>query len=405
MWRGIYIAWDSVERHMATTAMACWGMCIGVGSVILVAAIGLSAHTRIDNQLASVGRNLILVKPGGQNNAGIVTQHGDLRDNDVEALRKDEVLCGVVAAIAEAQGTIMPVSAPTGCRHVTCVVGHVPALQTARGWELAAGRFLVDNDLRLGTRVCVLGETVRERLFGASSPLGQKVRVGNTLFSVVGVLRPKGQALNGYNQDDELIVPLTTFRATVSVTVPHVDVIVLTTRRAGDYENTVARIGTVLRAHRLLKTDQPNDFEVVGLRSLVDLGSTLNDTFQRLTIGVASIAIIVGGVGVAGTFLAGVRERTGEIGLRLAVGASPMGVFWQFLSEAVGVTMLGGGGGAVGGLAIAFVVTTAFGWPFILPAVYAAMALLVIVLVGICAGAYPAWTASRTDPICALRHL
>src|SRR5262245_37181745 len=117
MWRGIIIAWDSLGRHAATTRLACWGMCVGVGSVILVAAIGLSAHSRLDNQLATVGRNLILVKPGGTNNAGILTEYAELRDGDVDALRKDEVLRRLLASIAEAQGTTSPVLSPTGRRH------------------------------------------------------------------------------------------------------------------------------------------------------------------------------------------------------------------------------------------------------------------------------------------------
>jgi len=395
------VALDALRAHKGRTALTSLGIVIGVGAVIALVAAGEGARHKLEERLDTIGRAMILVRAGARTHTATVADVVPLTAADAEAIRKQ---AGVyLAGVAEVQitqrlATTREATAPV------IVVGSTPDLRTIRRWEVAAGRFYTDEDIRRRSAVCLLGQTVRKRLFpDTPDPIGQTVRIDRTIFRVIGLTAAKGRSATGEDQDDQVFVPLTTLQHRL-VGAERVNLIIVSAKSDSLIPLAQSAIERALRQRHRLKPDAPADFEVSSVQELTELAVVLTATLQALSAVIASVSLVVGGVGVMNIMLVAVTERTREIGLRMAVGARPADVLLQFLGEAVVLTLFGGLIGVLIGVGGALGMATALDWPVVVRAEVIGLAFAVSAAVGVGFGFYPAWKASRLDPITALRH-
>lgn len=395
------VALDALVAHKARSALTSLGIVIGVGAVIALVAAGEGARSKLDERLATAGKDLIMIRAGSRTNQMAVADFTALSSADAEALRRQ--LGSVLAGVAEVQVTQRIASTGQTSTGVV-VVGSTPEIQRLRGWDMAFGRFYNAEDMRRAATVCLLGDTVRKKLFPETpNPVGRTVRIDRTLFRIIGVTAPKGRSATGADQDDQIFVPITTLQQRLAGE-EKVNLIMAAAKSEDVLPAALTEIDRVLRARHKLKPEAPADFEVTSVQELADLASVIANTLQALSAVIASVSLIVGGVGVMNIMLVAVSERTSEIGLRVAVGARPADVLGQFLGEAVLLAVLGGTIGVLLGLAAAWAMAIGLDWPMVVPPGIIALAVGVSAAVGIGFGFYPAWKASRLEPIVALRQ-
>jgi putative ABC transport system permease protein len=395
------VALDALLAHKGRSALTSLGIVIGVGAVIALVSAGEGARYKLDERLATVGRAMIIVRAGSRTNQLAVADFTPLTAADAAALRRQ--VGPLLAGVAEVQVTQRMASTRTANAPVTAV-GATPEIQSIRGWEMARGRFYTDEDLRRRAAVCLLGETVRQKLFADTpDPVGQTVRIDRTLFRVIGVTAPKGRSATGADQDDQIFVPLTTLQHRLAGE-EKVNLIVAAAKSEALLPRALAEVERVLRQRHRLKPGDPADFDVSSVQELAELAFVVTATLQGLSAVIASVSLLVGGVGVMNIMLVAVTERTREIGLRMAVGAKPADVLLQFLGEAVVLTLLGGLIGVTLGVAGAAVLAVGLDWPVVVPPGAVGLAFAVSAGVGVAFGFYPAWKAARLDPITALRY-
>lgn len=396
-----FVALDALRAHKGRTALTSLGIVIGVGAVIALVAAGEGARHKLEERLDTIGRNMILIRAGARTHTATVADFVPLTAADADAIRKQAgvYLAGVAEVqITQRMATTREATAPV------IVVGSTPDLRTIRRWEMAAGRFYTDEDVRRRAAVCLLGQTVRKRLFpDTPDPIGQTVRIDRTIFRVIGLTAAKGRSATGEDQDDQIFVPLTTLQHRL-VGAERVNLMIVSARSEALIPQAQSAIDRALRQRHRLKPDAPADFEVSSVQELTELAVVLTATLQALSAVIASVSLVVGGVGVMNIMLVAVTERTREIGLRMAVGARPADVLLQFLGEAVVLTLFGGLIGVLIGIGGALAMATALDWPVVVRAEVIALAFAVSAAVGVSFGFYPAWKASRLDPITALRH-
>lgn len=395
------VALDALRAHKGRTALTSLGIVIGVGAVIALVAAGEGARHKLEERLDTIGRNMILIRAGARTHTATVADFVPLTAADADAIRKQAgvYLAGVAEVqITQRMATTREATAPV------IVVGSTPDLRTIRRWEMAAGRFYTDEDVRRRAAVCLLGQTVRKRLFpDTPDPIGQTVRIDRTIFRVIGLTAAKGRSATGEDQDDQIFVPLSTLQHRL-VGAERVNLMIVSARSEALIPQAQSAIDRALRQRHRLKPDAPADFEVSSVQELTELAVVLTATLQALSAVIASVSLVVGGVGVMNIMLVAVTERTREIGLRMAVGARPADVLLQFLGEAVVLTLFGGLIGVLIGIGGALAMATALDWPVVVRAEVIALAFAVSAAVGVSFGFYPAWKASRLDPITALRH-
>jgi putative ABC transport system permease protein len=397
----IQVALDALRAHKGRSALTSLGIVIGVGAVIALVSAGEGARHKLDDRMASIGKSIIIVRAGSRSNQMAVADFAPLTAGDADALRRQvgQLLVGV----AEVQVT-QRVAASRYAQAPVAIVGSSPEIQPIRAWDMAAGRFYSAEDMRRRAAVCLLGETTRKKLFpDLPNPVGQSIRVDRTMFRVIGVTVPKGKSAAGTDQDDQIFIPITTLQHRLAGE-EKVNLIVVAARDDGLLPKAKAEIERVLRQRHRLKPDAPADFDVSSVQELAQLAYMVTTTLQGLSAVIASVSLLVGGVGVMNIMLVAVTERTREIGLRMAVGAKPADVLLQFLGEAVMLALLGGLIGVTLGLAGAVAFGFALDWPVVVPPAAVVLAFAVSAAVGVTFGFYPAWKASRLDPITALRY-
>jgi putative ABC transport system permease protein len=396
----IRVALAALLVNKGRSMLTSLGIVIGIAAVIAMVSAGGGARYKLDDRLESVGKNLILIKPGSRTQLGIAADSTPLKREDAAAIRKQ--LGTLVTGVSESQMTQRIVTTRYGS-HFTALVGATPELQRIRNWKMALGQFYSEDDVKSYAPVCLLGHTLRQKLFPARDPLGQSVRIGPVELQVKGVLEEKGRSPTGGDQDDQLFLPITTMQQ--KLTGKDSLALILTAARSEDLvEKAKDEVIKVLRERHHIKPGAAEDFDVSTVQEMAELAVILTATMQYLVAVIASISLIVGGIGIMNIMLVSVTERTREIGIRMAIGATPGDVLTQFLIEAVVLALVGGIIGITLGIGATVGVAAVADWPIVVQPQVVVLAFAVAAGVGIFFGYYPALKASRLDPIEALRY-
>jgi putative ABC transport system permease protein len=396
----VRIALGALLVHKGRSFLTSLGIVIGISAVIAMVSAGDGVQTKLDERLATVGKNVVLVRAGSRPKSGIIADPTPLTRDDAAALRKQTG--SLLTAVAEVQLS-QRVAATRNTHWATLLCGTTPDMLAIREWRPAAGRFFTGEEVVQTAPVCVLGDTVRRKLFGESGEaVGQSVRVDKLSLRVVGVLTPKGRNPAGADQDDEVFLPITTLQRKV-VGEDKINIILAAVRSESLTPRAVDEITRVLRRTHKVK-EGSEDFDVSSVAEMAELAYVVTNYLQMLIAVIASLSLLVGGIGIMNIMLVSVTERTREIGLRMAVGATAGHVLTQFLLEAVILSMLGGLAGITLGLGAAIGLAHLAGWPLVVSPAAVLLAVAVAAAVGVFFGFYPAWKASRLDPIEALRY-
>ncbi len=397
------LALGALKRNRLRSLLTSLGVIIGVGALIVTVASGEGSKAVLEAQLATLGTNLLIILPGSTTSGGARGGPGSgrrLTYSDLMALTK-----GVSAARAAA-----PVDRTTAQvvidnqNWLTTINGSTPDFFSIREWSLARGRFFNTAEADSGAKVCVLGQTVASQLFGNGDPLGQLVRVKAMPCEIIGVLNSKGQSSQGQDQDDLVVMPWVTFKSRMmSQDRVHVGTILVSALSPDEVSHAQSQVIGVLRQEHHLSDKDLDDFTVRNLADLAATQEAAADTQTSMLRNVAAVSLLVGGIGIMNIMLVSVTERTREIGVRLAIGASENKVLLQFLVEAVVLSAAGGVIGIVLGLVGSFAIATVNGWPFITSPAWILVAFGISMSIGVLFGYYPARKAARMNPIDALR--
>jgi ABC-type antimicrobial peptide transport system permease subunit len=401
------LAARSLLRHRVRSGLAMLGIVIGIAAVICMVALGQGASGMVQAQLDAMGRNLLMIWPGAASSSGGISYGGGtgiaLTPADADALLDQVPSLAAVTPVERTRGQQLIFENRNWVPGTAYGVGHTFPL--VRSWPAEEGEFFSERDVVSSAKVCLIGRTVADNLFPDESPLGKTMRMKNIPFRIVGVLAPKGTSSMGSDQDDVVVLPWTTCLNLIEGSAfDNVDQILAATARPEDIPLAMAEITEVLRARHRLQPSEPSDFRIYSMAEMAAGGVETAKTMSALLAGIASISLLVGGIGIMNIMLVSVTERTREIGLRLAVGARGRDILQQFLVEAV---LLAGAAGVIGllvGAGASRLLAQANGWPLLLsPALMAGTALFSCA-VGVFFGLYPALRAARLDPIEALRH-
>jgi putative ABC transport system permease protein len=386
--------------HKGRSALTSLGITVGIAGVVAMVAAGDGARQKLDERLEGAGKNLIIVRPGGRNRTGFITDYHPLIPGDAEAVAREAgpLLVGVVPW----QETQAAASCGPHTSAVTAV-GTWPAFRRVGNWRIVLGRSFEHADLDRAAPACLIGQTVRRSLFpDTANPVGETLRLGRLRLRVLGVLGSKGSTPLGMDQDNQLILPLTTLQRKV-VGREHIDMLLATARSAQAIPAAEQAVTRALRRQHHRPAAVGNDFDVSSVQELASFAVTMTVLLQALIAVIASVSLVVGGIGIMNVMLVSVTERTREIGIRLAVGATPAAILVQFLLEAVVLALLGGLAGILLGVAAAAGLARLGDWPLVVSPAVVLLAFTVTTAVGIVFGYYPAWKASRLEPIDALR--
>jgi len=399
----IRIAMRALARNKLRSSLTMLGIIIGVGAVIAMVSVGQGAQQQAQQQIAAMGSNMLFVQSGTVNRGGQRMGWGATKTLVYEDMTA--ILREVPTVKAAAPGSQASAQVVFGNDNwATNINGTEPQYFDIRSWPFAEGTSFTQDDVSLAANVAVIGETVRKNLFGPIDPIGQTVRINNLPFRVVGLLTPKGtSAAMGQDQDDVIRVPITTLQKKITGQPWLRWIMVSAVSQEASY-TAQQQITSLLRDRHRIRTGQDDDFFVRNLADVADLADQNARLFTILVASIASISLIVGGIGVMNIMLVSVTERTREIGIRMAIGATEADVKQQFLIEAVVLSLAGGAVGIVFGIAVSYVLTQTLGWAVLVSPMAIVAAVIFSMAVGIFFGFYPAQKAAQLDPIEALRY-
>jgi putative ABC transport system permease protein len=399
----IRIAMRALARNKLRSSLTMLGIIIGVGAVIAMVSVGQGAQQQAQQQIAAMGSNMLFVASGTVNRGGMRMGWGATKTlvyEDMVAILRE---CPAVRAAAPGSQTSAQVVFGND-NWSTNIVGTEPSYFDVRSWPLTEGSSFTQEDVSLAANVAVIGESVRKNLFGPTDPIGETIRINNLPFKVVGLLSSKGtSATMGQDQDDIIIVPLTTLQKKITGQDWLRWIMVSASSQQASYA-AQKQITALLRDRHRIRPGQDDDFFVRNLADIADLADQNARLFTILVASIASISLIVGGIGVMNIMLVSVTERTREIGIRMAIGATEGDVKQQFLIEAVVLSLVGGGIGIFFGISASYILTQTLGWPVLVSPVAIVAAVIFSMAVGIFFGFYPAQKAAQLDPIEALRY-
>jgi putative ABC transport system permease protein len=399
------ISLRALRVNKMRSALTMLGIIIGVGAVIAMLAVGTGASEKISQQISSIGSNLIIILPGSTTSGGLRMGMGSqptLTRDDAEAIQKECSAVQEVAPVLNGAAQIVY----SNQNWSTGVYGTTASMLAIRDWPISSGRGFTDQDIRNATKVAILGQTVVENLFGSIDPVGQMIRIKKVPFMVIGVLDRKGQSPQGQDQDDTIYIPVTTAQKKIfGTSFPGmVRTIMVKARSTEDLAVAEKQINELLRQRHHLSARQDNDFTVRNLTQIMQVAEQSTKVMTLLLGAIASVSLLVGGIGIMNIMLVSVTERTREIGIRMAVGAKTWDIRLQFIIEALTLAMIGGIAGILLGVGGSHLLSMFAGWSTVVSTLSVVMAFGFSGLVGIFFGFYPAYKASLLNPIDALRY-
>jgi putative ABC transport system permease protein len=400
-WNAILLALREIRRNVLRSSLTILGIVIGVAAVITMVTIGQGATAQVQADIGKLGTNLLQVfrGQGFGGGGGARSSAPPFTMDDATAIESE--LSGVEAVAPSSNASAQAIYGNTNW--FTSITGSTDKFLEVRDWTLSSGRNFSESELRGGAAVCLLGNTVKQELFGAEDPVGITIRLGKLACQVIGTLGAKGQSGFGQDQDDLVVIPLRTLQRRMAGN-SDVGAILVSARDGVSTEKVQADIERLLRERRKVRAGGEDDFNVRDLKEVASAFTSSTRVLTALLGAVAAVSLIVGGVGIMNIMLVSVTERTREIGTRLAVGAMARDVLLQFLVEAVVLAALGGVIGILLGLGAAALATSAFKIPFVLNLTIVALSFAFSAAVGIVFGYFPAQRAAQLDPIEALRH-
>ena len=398
---------QSLRANLLRSVLTSLGIIIGVAAVICMVAVGNGAEQRVQKVIQDLGSNIIIVLNGARRRGGVRSARGSsisLTEGDTLAIQRE--ISAVKVAAANVRGGAQIVFGNTNWN--TAIYGITDEYFTARSWSVVNGRRFNRNEERGSAKVAIVGQTIVKEVFGGDNPIGQILRINRVPFTVIGILRKKGETPWGRDQDDVIFVPLSTAKKRVlggrRIKGNLVGAITVQAHTAEQVDEVVRETKALLRQRHKLRQGQPDDFYVRNISSFLNARAESTKVMTLLLASVAAISLIVGGIGIMNIMLVSVTERTREIGLRMAVGGRRRDIMAQFVVEAVTLSSIGGVLGIALGVGGSLVLSDAFGWPMVLEPQSIVIAVGFSAAVGIFFGYYPARKASRLDPIEALRQ-
>jgi putative ABC transport system permease protein len=398
------IAFVALRRNKVRSALTALGVIIGVASVIAMIALGSGAREAIDAQIQSAGTNVVYVSAGssGRGGGGVRGGIGSVQTltlEDAAAIRDQVSAVAMLTPVVRGRAQLIAGDQNWN----TSVEGGNEDYVAIRSWPLTSGANFTTRDLQIADKVCLLGRTVAETMFPGQDPVGQLVRIKNLPFRVVGVLAPKGQGQWGDDQDDIVVAPYTTIQKKL-LGITYIHRIMVSATQADLVEPTAVAITRLMRERHRSQSPDDDDFSVRTVEEMAQTRVQLAQTMTGLLMSVASVSLLVGGIGIMNIMLVSVTERTREIGLRMAVGARTRDILRQFLAEAVALSILGGVAGILLGVGVSLAITRGLGWPTEITGASILLAFAFAASVGVFFGYYPARKAAALDPIDALRY-
>ena len=395
----LILALRELRRNLMRSGLTTLGIIIGVAAVIGMVTLGNGATASVTSSISSLGRNLLILSPGTRRIGGASSDASAFDPGDVEAVKRDIANLRAVAPVVMRS----EVAVEGNQNHPTQIAGTDNAYFDAREWPLTAGRVFTDAEIRSGKAVCVIGQTIRTKLFGAEDPLGAEIRVRDVPCGVIGILSMKGQSTFGQDQDDIVVMPVRTVQRRLAGNT-NIGSVWIASQRAEDVPKVKADLMRLMRERRHLARGTPDDFQANDMAQISQIVQTTTGILTLFLSAVAAVSLLVGGIGIMNVMLVSVTERTREIGIRLAIGARERDVLTQFLVEAVMMSAFGGLIGIGFGLGVSAVGTHLLKLAFVPSPEIVLLAFLFSAGIGIAFGYFPARRAARLDPIEALRH-
>jgi putative ABC transport system permease protein len=398
----VRIAGESIRKNKMRTLLTMLGIVIGVGAVIIMVAVGQGAQKSIANQINALGTNLLIVTAGSSNQGGVsqgAATFNRITIQDADKLKSEGTLFSGVSPVVMTRTQVIA----GGTNWRTSINGVSTDFQTIRDWQMQSGTFFTDNDVRALRKVAVIGNTVATNLYQGGDPVGSQLQIRNVPFTVVGVLAPKGQNAGGQDQDDVVLVPYTTAQSRLAGNT-RIGQILVSATSSQDIPQAQEEVRAIMReSHRIAQGDD-DDFTVRNQTEIANAAQGTTKIMTWLLASIASVSLIVGGIGIMNIMLVSVTERTREIGIRMAIGARGSDVLTQFLVESIVMSVLGGAVGLAVGVGGAQVLAHFTGWSTAVPVQAVALAIGFSAAVGVFFGFYPARKAAALDPITALRY-
>ena len=399
------VALRAIARNKTRSLLTALGIIVGIAAVIAVVAIGQGASSMMMREINSIGNNLIMVFPGSQSQGGV---HGGTGSSQTLTSEDGEAIARDLQHLVQAVSPMVRTSAQTIYQEnnwYTQIQGVSIDFLVVRNWDMESGVFFSAADQRAGSRVCVIGRTVANNLFPGDDPAGKSVRIRNIPFRVLGVLKSKGSNSMGSDQDDTIIAPYTTVKRVLQNSIfNNVNMLLVSLYSLDDIPAAKDEIGKLLRQRHKLGPNADNDFSSIDMTEITNTIGSITKLMTILLTTVASISLLVGGIGIMNIMLVSVTERTREIGLRMAIGATPTDILLQFITEAMALSTVGGLIGVAIGVAGARIVGHVQQWPILITQSSIVIAFLFSAAIGVFFGFYPAMRASRLNPIDCLRY-